>query len=328
MLSKQHKILIGSLIGLLLIICAGTAVIMTSQNNKSELVETPPQSVDIEPKSNAITSFWALVVGNDTRQGTVEISNEEYSDGNARADTIMLVHVDLDTKKIAIVSVPRDTATTINGQTVKINEAYRVGAMNMLIDEVEKLTGVRASYYMNVNFVQYEKLIDALGGVDANVPINMTLQDIVGGFEIDLTAGEQHLDGAQSLVLARSRKQYADDLDACRQIQDRQILQRVITKLISDSTLADTVVDLALANCDTNFSSDELKEIANKLADDPSSVTFTSGTGPYKGAIVSEAGNLWLATRDEETWRKTIEVALSGGDLNSVYAEPVVAAAK
>lgn len=322
---KSRKALIGALLGLFIVIVAGVAIIMTNQPKTEE------PNVEAETKveasiSNMPNSFWVLVAGNDTRTGTVEIDKEEYKDGNARTDTMILVHVDQTTKKIALVSVPRDTAATINGNTVKINESYRIGGMSMVVDEVQKLTGVRADYYINVNFVQYEKLVEGLGGHDANVPIDLSLQDIVGGSTIDLKAGEQSLNGAQSLVLARSRKQYAEDLDACRQIQNRQILQRIITKLANNSVLIDVVIDLAIANSDTNLTADGLKQVAKALAADPSHISFTSGTGPYKGGTVAEAGNLWLATRDEETWKKTIEVALAGGDMNSVYADPVVAA--
>ncbi len=327
-MNKTKVALIGSIVGLLIIVCVGVGVVVAGDSQANNVSSDVEQSSEIATKAAMPSSFWALVCGNDTRLGTVEIEKEEYKDGNARADTILLVHVDTDTKKIALVSVPRDTATTINGQTVKINEAYRIGGMSMLIDEVEKLTGVKASYYMNVNFVQYEKLIEGLGGHDGNVPIDMSLQDIVGGSTIELKSGEQHLNGAQSLVLARTRKLYADDLDACRQIQNRQILQRVITKLTSNPDLIDTVVDLAIANSDTNFDADSLKEVAKTLASASSDITFTSGTGPYKGGAVAEAGNLWLATRDEQTWKSTIEVALAGGDMNSVYADPVVAAKK
>ena len=325
-MNTTKKVLIGAIVALVLVVGVGAAVVMANQPKAETTTTAKQETTTTTTTSSMPDSFWVLIAGNDTRTGTVEITKDEYKDGNARTDTIMLVHVDQTTKKIALVSVPRDTATTINGNTVKINESYRIGGMTMVVDEVQKLTGVKADYYMNVNFVQYQTLIDGLGGHDANVPINMSLQDIVGGSTISLSSGEQSLNGAQSLVLARSRKQYADDLDACRQIQNRQIIQRVITKLANTPALIDTVVDLAIANSDTNFKADELKQVAKLFAKDASAMTFTSGTGPYKGGIVASAGNLWLATRDEETWKKTIEVALAGGDMNTVYADPTVSA--
>ena len=323
-MDNSKEVLIGAIIALVIVLVGGVAFVLANQNSGEEelVVETEePQTTSSMPDK-----FWVLVCGNDTRLGTVEKDNEGYKDGNARTDTMMLVHVDQTTHRIALVTVPRDTKTTINGETKKINDAYTIGGMTLAVDQVAELTGVRADYYMNVTFVQFEKLIEGLGGVNANVPINMSLQDIVGGSQISLNAGEQDLNGAQSLVLARSRKQYADDLDACRQIQDRQIVQKVITKLANTPALIDTVVELAIANSDTNIAADDLKEVAHNFADSASELSFTSGTGPYKGGLDASAGNLWYAVRDEATWRETIKVALEHGDMNLVYGEPKVSA--
>lgn len=272
--------------------------------------------------------FYVLVVGNDTRIGTMEINKPQYADGNARSDVMMLLRVDPKTYQVAIVTVPRDTATTINGQTVKINEGYAQGGMNGAVEQVESLTGVDIKYYFNMTFVQFEDFITNMDGVTADVPIDMSLVDIVHGDKVSLTKGDsQQLNNEEALVLARQRKQYADDLDACRQIQDRQIVQSLITKVASrPSDEASTYASILTTGCETNMSADELTEYLTMFMDNASSLSFKSGTGPYKGGI-DAATQLWLAPRDEKTWAKVIATIEAGGDPTTVVALPRVAAA-
>lgn len=98
-----------------------------------------------------------------------------------RSDTIMLARIDPTTYQITLVTVPRDTTVDIDGYANKINEVYRISGIEALAKEVESLTGVKIKYYFDTGFVEFENFINALGGITANVPIDMHLQDIVGG---------------------------------------------------------------------------------------------------------------------------------------------------
>lgn len=269
--------------------------------------------------------FYVLVVGNDSRTGTVEINKADYADGTARSDVMMLVRVDPQTYAISIISVPRDTETQFNGQKVKLNEVYHSAGIEESCKAVAELTGVTPRYYLDMSFVQFESFIEGLGGINANVPINMHLQDIVSGDQVSLNKGTQDLNGKQALVLARSRKQYANDLDACRQIQDRQIVQVGIQKVASDPDNAETYVQALFANCNTNWDQTEATDLVKDFADHSNQISFTSGTGPYAGEIDSSTG-LWLAYRDEATWKKVIEAAENGTDPKTIVPEPSVSA--
>lgn len=316
-MQNSKKLIVGLIIAVVVIVGAAVSFIMMNQGNSG-------QTQDVEIK-NTETEFWTLLVGNDTRTGTADEKVAEYADGSARSDTIMLVHVNTVDKKVAIITVPRDTRCDVDGQPNKLNEVYKLGGIEGLNDEVEKLTGVRAKYYLDTNFVGFEKLVDSLEGVNANVPINMQLKDIVSGKDVNLEAGEQQLDGAQALVLARSRKQYKDDLDACRQIQDRQLVEKMIIKVADNPELSKLASGFLLDNCKTNMTSEVLTQIIDAFANSSNSIQFISGTGPYKGGVDNSAGGLWLAKRDEETWKKVIATALDGGDLNEVVKLPQVA---
>ena len=271
--------------------------------------------------------FYVLVVGNDSRTGTTEITKENYSDGTGRSDTMMLVRIDPGTYQVTLVTVPRDTEITLDGMVMKINEAYRRGGVEESIDQVESLTGVKVSYYLDMGFVEFENFVNELGGITANVPIDMHLNDIVGGARIELTAGTQELDGPQALVLARMRKMYAGDIEACRQIQDRQIVEVAIKQVAADPASAAAQASALIGNVDTNWPVDELADMIADFAANANKITVLSGTGPYVGDFMEEHDGMWLVPRDETTWKKVMEVVDQGGDPTTVVPLPEVAAA-
>lgn len=280
-----------------------------------------------EPVSPIETPFYVLVVGNDSRTGTTEASKAEYADGTARSDVMMLARIDPKTYQVTLVTVPRDTEATVGGSVTKINEAYHVGGIDAAIDQVESLTGVHVQYYLDMGFVDFENFVNQIGGVTANVPIDMHLADIVNGGNIELGAGTQALDGPQALVLARVRKLYAADIEACRQIQDRQIVEVGIKQVAADPANAAAHVNTLLANANTNWPMDELVSVVADFAAHADKITVLSGTGPYVGDFMDEYDGLWLTPRDEDTWKKVMQVVDEGGDPTTVVPLPEVAAA-
>lgn len=280
-----------------------------------------------EATEGAKDPFYVLIVGNDSRIGTTQITNENYADGTGRSDTMMLARIDPRTYQVTLVTIPRDTEASLNGSVVKINEIYRQGGMEAAVDEVESLTGVRVRYYLNMGFVEFENFVNEIGGITANVPIDMDLKDIVGGDKIELSAGTQELDGPQALVLARIRKLYAADIEACRQIQDRQIVEVGIKQVAADPANAAKHAQALLENVETNWSSDELLDMVTDFAANADKISFCSGTGPYIGDFMEEYDGLWLTPRDEAMWKKVMEVVDAGGDPTTVVPLPEVQAA-
>ena len=312
------------LLAVLVACCVFCLVFVCTGCGKKDTPSPAPASPAVT-KSASNEPFYALVVGNDTRTGTIGISEPQYADGNARSDTMMLLRVDPTTYQIAIITVPRDTSTTIDGQTVKLNEGYARGGMQGAVKQVEDLTGVDIKYYFNMTFVQFEDFIDRMGGVEVNVPVDMSLQDIVHGDQITLTEGDdQVLDGEEALVFARQRKGYAGNQDAVRQVQDRQVVQSLIEKVLAQpSDTAGTYATIMTTGSETNITSDELSSYMKPFMDNADKVTFVLGTGPYDGAL-DEASQLWLIPRDETTWRELIKVVESGGDPSTVVEIPAV----
>lgn len=306
------------------------ALAMLAGCQTTEPAELPSQKIETETSDVAegvpTEPFYVLLVGNDSRTGTVEITKSEYADGNARSDTMMLARIDPQTYKVTLITVPRDTTIELNGSPAKLNNAYQAGGIEASVEQVELLTGVKIDYYFDLGFVTFQKFVDALGGLSVNVPINMNMQDIVSGNDVSVAAGQQDLNGAEALVVARTRKAFATDQDACRQIQDRALVAAAITKVAQDSGMIETAVSAMMDNAETNMSADILTELVTSFASNADKLTIYQATGPYGGDISPTTGE-WLATRDEATWHQIIATADAGEDPSGIVALPQIVAA-
>ena len=270
--------------------------------------------------------FYVLIVGNDSRAGTVDAKEGDSDRGPAYSDTIILTRVDPRDCKITLVSIPRDTKVSFNGENVKINDTYYQGGVSALVESVEELTGVEIAYTFETGFARFTSLVDAWGGLTANVPIDLSLKSVTSGQKVSLPAGVSDLTGEEALVLARSRKQYADDMDACRQVQNRQLVQAAIQKIASDPDNIDAYVNAFTQNVYTDLNNEALLDLVSKFVKSAEGITVLSGTGPYKGGIDSET-QLWMVYEDDSgVWQELMKVVDDGGDPQSVVRDPEVIA--
>ena len=173
----------------------------------------------------------------------------DYDFGGAyRTDTMMLVRVDPQAKKAVIVSLMRDIRVNLGeeyGGDHKLNEAYAYGGPECTIQAISNLCGVPISHYAEVDLNGFEAVVDALGGVEVNVPIEIDDPE-AGGY---LAPGLQTLTGEQALILCRSRHAYDNygKGDMYRASNQRAVLSAVAQKLLSSDilTIADTVTTLS-----------------------------------------------------------------------------------
>ena len=125
-------------------------------------------------------------------------------------DTIMLASYDPKTQEAALLSIPRDTYIGDNINNVsaydKINAVYQYGVgLQDLLEDVRNLTGINVQYYLKVDTEALKALVDEIGGVYFDVPIDMHYTDRGQGLYIDLQAGYQLLDGDKAEQLVRFR---------------------------------------------------------------------------------------------------------------------------
>lgn len=183
------------------------------------------------------------------------------------SDTMLLVRFNPHTDQLIVLSLPRDTRTTVQGQMTKLNEANHYGGPALAARSVSDLLGgVEIDRYVRINVQGVEKLIDALGGVTVNVPKDLKYQDDSQHLYINLKAGEQQLDGDKALQFLRFRY---DDYGDIGRIQRQQMLMRaLVEQALSPKTVArlPKVLSVVQSHVDTNLSVEELLALAGYAA--------------------------------------------------------------
>lgn len=128
------------------------------------------------------------------------------------ADTIVLASFDTKAKTLRLLSIPRDTMSNEDRPIQKINASYSVdheGNIEQTIREVEQVTALPIDRYAITTFEGFEQAIDAIGGVEMYVPMDLEYSDPYQDLEINLKEGNQVLDGAHALQFVRFRSGYA-----------------------------------------------------------------------------------------------------------------------
>ncbi len=178
-----------------------------------------------------------LLAGVDVRTGLTRHQQLALHVGDAvsdNSDTMMLIHVSGDRSRVTVVSLPRDSWVNIPGHGMnKINAAYGLGGPALVVKTVEADTGLTINDFVQVNFLGFVKVIDALGGV--NICLPFAVDDSYSG--LHLSKGLHHVNGITALEYARDRHSFAAS-DLAR-IQDQQrLLSSMLTEAISSGTLA------------------------------------------------------------------------------------------
>ena len=160
----------------------------------------------------------------DERHGTVNVLVLGVDEVEAvhRSDTIILARIDIDRKTASIMSIPRDTRVSIKGrkQPQKLNHAYAFGGIELLRDTVINLTGVPVNYYLVLNYASFPKIVDAIGGVDIDVPRRMQYTDLAQNLHIDFAPGRRHMNGADGLKYVRFRHDSLGDIGRMKRQQE------------------------------------------------------------------------------------------------------------
>jgi LCP family protein required for cell wall assembly len=166
-----------------------------------------------------------LVLGSDARvKGHAEPGANTIG-APSRSDTILLIRTGAGAS--ARLSIPRDTVVNIPGHgNDKINAAYAIGGPPLAVQTVENYLGIKVNHLVIVDFANFPKLIDAMGGIDYSggcvvSKINGGYSN--GGYTLRLKAGKHHISGKQALALARTRHNlcnaHENDLSRARRQQ-------------------------------------------------------------------------------------------------------------
>ena len=162
-----------------------------------------------------------------------------------RTDTMMLLYLSGSEGRVSLLSLPRDSYTiTASGNAAKLNSAYgRNGGgeegMDVLMDYVRNIIGYRPDGYILVDFTLVPQIVDIMGGVDVEVPMDMNVD------AVSLAAGYQHLSGEEVLAVLRFRAGYAT-ADLGRVEVQRAVLKACMEQWLSPAHIADALEAISL----------------------------------------------------------------------------------
>lgn len=208
------------------------------------------------------------------------------------SDTNILMRFDAVNKSIDLVSLPRDS---LMASGHKLNYAYARGGTEQLREEIADLLGVPVDFFVSVDLKGFIKLVDEIGGVDFDVPINMDYDDPYQDLHIHFTKGLQHLDGQAAMEVVRFRHNndgtgYGTE-DIGRIGTQQAFLKAVAQKLLKLENIS-AMAEVFMNYVKTDLTLGNLVWLANEALSmgGMDAVSFATlpgdGTGYYKGASV------------------------------------------
>jgi LCP family protein required for cell wall assembly len=206
-----------------------------------------------------------LVSGADRKRDffTILVIGADEEGGNT--DTIMIASFDIQNGSYSVMSIPRDTMANVTRRHKKINSAVPIGGVAQLKREVFDLVGFNVDRYIYMELDGFEDIIDAIGGVEIDVPIRMRYRDPFQNLVIDLEPGVQILDGEQALNFVRFRGYPDADLGRIRAQQ--QFMTAVIKQMTNPMNFfrIPSIIRAVLNSTETDLTNGELIWLASKL---------------------------------------------------------------
>ncbi len=159
----------------------------------------------VTPENNEVTDQVQQPTGPVRKDGFYNILVCGVDDGNGGSDTMILVSIDSSKPAVNCISIPRDSLIDVDWKVKKINNAYNKGGVSMVAEKLSDLMGVPIDYTVKVDLKGFIELVDAIGGVDFEVPLNMNYDDPYQDLHIHVEKGMQHLDGKTAMGVVRFR---------------------------------------------------------------------------------------------------------------------------
>ncbi len=283
------------LLGLVAVLVA-FSVILTIRMNAGISLETRAALSPALPGQ----PFYMLLVGTDKDEYREENNS---TDGIYRTDSIILARVDPIAAKLTLVSIQRDTLVDLGGDygEQKINAAYAIGGAPMLIKAVSNLAGVSIAHYAEIDLDQFISVVDAIGGITVNVPVDCYDPDYTGA---DIKAGVQTLNGDDALKLCRARHAY-DQYgagDYYRTANQRMVLGAILKKSLSGNPLMlFACMNTGSASVTTDLTGFDLMFLGLRFIGFNMSEDLYSALEP---TVSSYENSTWYERVNEEAWSK------------------------
>ena len=227
-----------------------------------EMKKSETSDIEIASTQKSVTEpFTILLMGIDS---TAEVLSKNAV---ANGDTLILITFNPKTLNATMLSIPRDSYIPIacwaNKVENKITHAAGYGN-DCMINSIQNYFGITIDYYAKINFKGLVKLVNAVGGVEVDVPTRLCTDDSSRYAQICIQPGRQKLDGEQALVFARNRKQLANG-DFGRAQHQQELIMALINKMktITKVSQFTTILDTVSNSLDTNLTTKQILEFYN-----------------------------------------------------------------
>ena len=272
-----------------------------------EIKDDPPAAVDNSPSGDQETEDSPAISedpGPQRKEYTYTFLLVASDQVSGNTDTMMVLTYDTVNQKAGLVSLPRDTMIdgvkeSDGSHFYKLNSTYAYNGIEGLKEEVSQILGIPIDFYVKVNTRGFVKLVDAIGGVDFNVPVNMNYEDPTQDLYIHFNKGMQWLSGSDALKVARCRQNsYYDEsagkwktydaysnADIGRTETQRNLLTAVLKKALSQPQNFATYYDIFLENVQTDLVMSDLLYFAEKALYFDFSNDLTTAVLPGDGTV-------------------------------------------
>ncbi|HLR60869.1 MAG TPA: LCP family protein [Lentibacillus sp.] len=287
---RPKRRLLKITIAVMVVLIAGIGLYVFSiygnaKDTVNEKMHEPVDSIDrntTQKKMEASEPLNILLLGVDERK---------YDSG--RSDALMVLSLNPKDDSMQLVSIPRDTRTTIVGKGFedKINHAYAFGGSDMSVATVENFLNIELDHYVRMNMEGLKELVDKLGTITVDNEIAWN------DGKYDFNTGPVEMDGDKTMAYVRMRKQDPDG-DFGRTERQRKVIQGIIERgaSVGSVTKINDYIDVLGSNMTTNMDFDDMKKLFNGYR----STRKNIASYQMKGSGTNIDGTYYLMVPDEE----------------------------
>ncbi|MDG0843500.1 LCP family protein [Staphylococcus equorum] len=217
----------------------------------------------VDPSKDPISILFLGIDGNSGREKNGQSTEQ------SRTDAMILSTFNSDKEQIRMLSIPRDTISYIPkvGYYDKITHAHAYGGPTASMDSVEATLNVPVDYYVRINMDAFVDAVDELGGIEYDVPYDISEPNTDDTGKIKVEKGLQKLNGDEALAVARTRHQ---DSDLKRGQRQMELIKKLFAKAQNAGSFSklDDVIEIVGNNSKHNLSYDEVKALATSYLKD------------------------------------------------------------
>jgi LCP family protein required for cell wall assembly len=241
-----RRIAIGAAVLIVLIVVWGVTSWLSFSSGVADANKRldPNAKAALSPQGGLLLSHSTTVLLLGTDNGEVGRAGDNHS------DSMMLMRTDPKHHRIYYLSIPRDLQVPIPGSsTQKINAAMQIGGPALAIRTVRSFTGLPINHVVVINFADFKNLIDAVGGIEVNVPKAIRSNRFDCPYPTQARCekwqgwrfhkGPQHMNGQRALIYSRIRENVLDpaETDVTRGARQQAVIDATLAKFTSFGTL-------------------------------------------------------------------------------------------